>query len=41
MSYISLGIIIAVILFLVVPNIRIVNQNTVQVIEFLGNTAGS
>lgn len=36
MSYISLGIIIAVMLFLIVPNIRIVNQNTVQVIEFLG-----
>ncbi|HPS57292.1 MAG TPA: SPFH domain-containing protein [Spirochaetota bacterium] len=36
MSYFTLGIIAAVFVFLIVPNIRIVNQNTVLVIEFLG-----
>lgn len=36
MSYFTLAVIIAIFVFLIIPNIRIVNQNTVLVIEFLG-----
>ncbi len=36
MSYIFLIVLAAVFIFLIVPNVRIVSQNTVQVIEFLG-----
>jgi regulator of protease activity HflC (stomatin/prohibitin superfamily) len=36
MSYIYMSIIVTLVLILIIPNIRIVNQNTVLVIEFLG-----
>lgn len=36
MSFFTLGLIAAIFVFLIIPNIRIVNQNTVLVIEFLG-----